>query len=61
MSNYRLSDREPWGITMSNEPMKIPIDYAESAESLKKILGLKGSPVALKLASSKEEIPAGMQ
>ena len=45
---------------MSNEPMKIPINYAESAESLKKLLGLKGSPVALKLASSKDEIPPGM-
>jgi len=46
---------------MSNEPMKLPIDYADASESMKKILGLKGSPVALKLASSKEEIPAGMQ
>jgi uncharacterized protein (DUF169 family) len=46
---------------MSNEPMKIPIPYAETAETLKTVLGLKGSPVAIKFAMSKEEIPAGMQ
>jgi len=46
---------------MSNELMKIPINYAESSESIKKLLELKGSPVALRLASSKEEIPAGME
>jgi len=46
---------------MSNEPMKIPIQYAEAAETLKTVLGLKGSPVAIKFAASKEEIPAGMQ
>lgn len=41
--------------------MKIPINYAEAAETLKKALALKGSPVALKLAPSKEEIPAGIE
>jgi len=46
---------------MSNEPIKIPIQYAEAAETLKTVLGLKGSPVAIKFAASKEEIPAGMQ
>jgi uncharacterized protein (DUF169 family) len=46
---------------MSNEPMKIPIQYAEASETLKTVLGLKGSPVAIKFAASKEEIPAGMQ
>jgi uncharacterized protein (DUF169 family) len=46
---------------MSNEPMKIPINYTESSDTLKKVLGLKGSPVAIKFASSKEEIPAGME
>lgn len=46
---------------MSNEPMKIPIQYADAAETLKTVLGLKGSPVAIKFAASKEEIPAGMQ
>jgi len=46
---------------MSNEPMKLPIKYAEAAETLKTVLGLKGSPVAIKFAASKEEIPAGMQ
>jgi uncharacterized protein (DUF169 family) len=46
---------------MSNEPMKLPIQYAEAAETLKTVLGLKGSPVAIKFAASKEEIPAGMQ
>jgi uncharacterized protein (DUF169 family) len=46
---------------MSNEPMKIPVNYAEAAETLKKVLGLKGSPVAIKFATSKEEIPAGIE
>ncbi|WAC05529.1 MAG: DUF169 domain-containing protein [Methanoregula sp.] len=46
---------------MSNEPMKIQINYADAAETLKKVLGLKGSPVAIKFATSKEEVPAGME
>ena len=46
---------------MSNEPNKIPIDYNEAAEILKKLLNLKGSPVAIKFARSKDEIPAGME
>jgi len=46
---------------MSNEPMKIPVNYAEAADTLKKVLGLKGSPVAIKFAPVKEEIPAGME
>ena len=45
---------------MSNEPMKIPVNYGEAAETLTTLLGLKGSPVALKFAPSKEDIPAGM-
>ena len=46
---------------MSNESMKIAVDYPEAAATLKKVLGLKGSPVAIKFAPSKEEIPAGME
>ena len=46
---------------MSNEPLKIPINYAEASETLKKVLGLNGSPVAIKFATSKEEIPSGME
>jgi uncharacterized protein (DUF169 family) len=45
---------------MSNEPMKIPVNYAEASETLKKVLGMKGSPVAIKFATSNEDIPAGM-
>lgn len=45
---------------MTDEPMKIAVDYKESAEILKKYLGLEGSPVAFKFATKKEEIPAGM-
>lgn len=41
--------------------MKIPVDYSGASEILKKVLGLKGSPVAIRLVSSKDEIPAGMQ
>ena len=46
---------------MSNEPRKIPVNYAETSETLRKVLGLKGSPVAIKFATSKEEIPAGKE
>ncbi|MDD1663593.1 MAG: DUF169 domain-containing protein [Methanomicrobiales archaeon] len=45
---------------MTTEPMKIPVDYAGSSETLKTALKLKGSPVALAFATTKEEIPAGM-
>ena len=41
--------------------MKIPINYAEAAETLKKYLKLTGSPVAFRFATKKEEIPAGME
>jgi len=41
--------------------MKIPVKYAEASETLRKVLSLKGSPVAIKFATSKEEIPAGME
>ena len=46
---------------MSNEPMKIPVNYAEAAETLRKLLSLKGSPVAIRFAMSREDIPAGME
>ena len=56
------SRNEDYEVTiMSNEPMKIPVNYVETAEALKKILGLKGSPVAIRFAPSKEDIPAGME
>jgi uncharacterized protein (DUF169 family) len=41
--------------------VKIPINYAEAAETLKKYLKLSGSPVAFRFATKKEDIPAGMQ
>jgi uncharacterized protein (DUF169 family) len=40
---------------------KIPINYAEASETLKKYLKLSGSPVAFRFATKKEDIPAGMQ
>lgn len=46
---------------MSNEPMKTPVNYAEASETLKNVLNLKGSPVAIRMASSKEDIPAGIE
>jgi len=46
---------------MSNEPMKISVDYAEAARTLKTVLSLKGSPVAIKFATTKEEIPEGIE
>jgi len=41
--------------------LKIPISYPEAAEVLKKYLKLRGSPVAFRFATKKEEIPAGME
>jgi uncharacterized protein (DUF169 family) len=40
--------------------MKVKIPYAEISETLKRTLSLSGSPVAVKLAKSKEAIPAGI-
>ncbi|HVP24949.1 MAG TPA: DUF169 domain-containing protein [Methanomicrobiales archaeon] len=40
--------------------MKMKIPYPEAAEALKKALSLSGSPVAVKLARSREEVPAGI-
>lgn len=45
---------------MSKEPMKIPVNFAEQSEILKKSLGLAGSPVAFAFATTKDEIPDGM-
>jgi uncharacterized protein (DUF169 family) len=41
--------------------VKIPINYTEAAETLKKLLKLSGSPVAFRFATKKEEIPEGME
>jgi len=41
--------------------MKIPVNYAEAAETLKTYLKLSGSPVAFRFTTKKEEVPAGMQ
>jgi uncharacterized protein (DUF169 family) len=40
--------------------MKITLDYAGSSDILKTTLKLKGSPVALAFATTKDEIPSGM-
>ena len=40
--------------------MKVAISYAEISEGLKKTLSLVGSPVAVKFAKTKEEVPAGL-
>jgi uncharacterized protein (DUF169 family) len=45
---------------MPVEPMKIKMDYAESSETLRAALKMKGSPVALAFAETKDEIPEGM-
>jgi uncharacterized protein (DUF169 family) len=41
--------------------MKIAINYAEAAETLKTYLKLSGSPVAFRFVTKKEEIPAGIE
>ena len=45
---------------MPAEPMKIRMDYAESSEILRTSLKMKGSPVAIAFASTKEDIPPGI-
>ena len=45
---------------MTEEPMKIKIDYARSSEILKTSLKLKGSPVAIGFATTKDDIPPGI-
>jgi len=42
------------------QDVKIPINYGEAAEILKKYLKIDGSPVALRFATKKEDIPQGM-
>ena len=42
------------------QELKTPINYSESGETLKKLLGLKGSPVAVRFATNKEAIPPGI-
>jgi uncharacterized protein (DUF169 family) len=41
--------------------MKIPVNYVDASETLKRYLKLSGSPVAFRFATKKEEIPAGME
>ncbi len=43
------------------QSVKTVIDYAKCSETLKKYLGLKGSPVAIMLAGSKDLIPESMK
>lgn len=40
--------------------MKMKIPYTEISETLKRVLSLSGSPVAVKLARSREDVPAGI-
>jgi len=40
--------------------IKVKISYPAAAEALKKALSLSGSPVAIKLARTKEDVPAGI-
>jgi len=42
------------------ESMRTKIPYAEASAVLKRALGLVGSPVAIKLATSREEVPDGV-
>ena len=41
--------------------MKIAVNYAETSETLKKLLKLSGSPVAFRFVTKKEEVPPEMQ
>ena len=45
---------------MIEEKIKIKMDYAGSSEILRTSLKLKGSPVAIGFATTKDDIPPGM-
>jgi uncharacterized protein (DUF169 family) len=45
---------------MAEEPLKIKMDYTKSSEILRTSLKMKGAPVALGFATTKDEIPPGM-
>jgi len=45
---------------MAEESMKIAIDYVQSSEILRMLLKMKGSPVAIGFATTKDDIPPGM-
>jgi uncharacterized protein (DUF169 family) len=45
---------------MADEQIKIKMDYAGSSEILKTSLKMKGSPVAIGFATTKDDIPPGM-
>jgi uncharacterized protein (DUF169 family) len=45
---------------MVEEQLKIKMDYAESSEIVSTSLKMKGTPVALGFATTKDEIPPGM-
>jgi uncharacterized protein (DUF169 family) len=45
---------------MVDESLKIKMDFAESSELLKASLKLKGAPVALGFATTKDDIPSEM-
>ena len=45
---------------MAQEPLKIKMDYAESSEILRTSLKMKGTPVAVGFATTKDEIPPEM-
>jgi uncharacterized protein (DUF169 family) len=45
---------------MVDEPLKIKMDYAESSEILRTSLKMKGTPVAVGFATTKDEIPSAM-
>ena len=45
---------------MTQELMKIKMDFAQAAEILKTSLKMKGSPVAVGFATTKDDIPPGI-
>ena len=47
-------------LTSMDQIIKEKIDYAQCSATLKKYLGMKGSPVAIMFANSKEAIPEGI-
>ena len=46
---------------MVEVPMKIPVNYGEASAVLKIALKMTGSPVAMKFAATKDDIPAGVE
>lgn len=60
MFNYRLPKPGAERHTDEQRTEKISVNFAEASDTLRTVLGLKGSPVAIRFATNMDNIPPGM-